>query len=118
MIHVGHGLRGGLLLVCVSAIGCGQQLTFERWQTIHRGMSRAQVQAALGKPWQTTLQTWVYYDEDRRVAVMVWYDDDKVIGTTWQSPQHGLLGEGPLSGPADQDSTTMPHTPDQQTGNH
>jgi len=113
MLHVGWLVRVGLALMCIAAGGCEQQLTFERWQTIHKGMSRAQVRAALGQPWQATAQTWVYYDEQRGAAVMVWFDGDKVIGTTWQSPQHGLLGESPVSYPPGREIGVPPAPPEQ-----
>jgi hypothetical protein len=76
-------------------------MAFERWQTIEKGMSRAQVRSAMGEPWQETEQTWVYYDEQDGSAAMVWFAENEVIGTTWQCPQHGLLGESPISPPAD-----------------
>jgi len=29
------------------------------------------------------------------VTVMVYFDKDKVTGTTWQSPEHGMQGKNP-----------------------
>ena len=108
MIHKGQVVRGSAALACALLIGCGPQLTYERWQTVRKGMSRAQVQKVLGQPWQTTAQAWVYYDQPREVAVMVWYDNDKVIGTTWQSPERGLQGESPLPWASEQDADAHP----------
>jgi hypothetical protein len=79
----------------LASMGCAEKLTYARWQTIHDGASSDVVEATLGKPWQTTDQTWVYYDQDKSVTVMVYLDKGKVIGTTWQSPEHGMQGKSP-----------------------
>ena len=106
-------IRCTMALACSLLIGCGSHLTYERWQSVHEGMSPAQVQSILGQPWQTTAQSWVYYDETREVAVMVWYGDDKVIGTTWQSPEYGLQGQRPMpwAEESDDDAPTAPAFP-------
>ncbi len=87
----------GILIAAIGMIslGCAEKLTYERWQTIHDGATADVVEAALGKPWQTTEQTWVYYDQDKAVTVMVYFDKNQVIGTTWQSPEHGMKGKSP-----------------------
>lgn len=108
MIHKSQVFRGAAALLCALLVGCGPKLTYERWQTVRKGMSRAQVEKTLGQPWQTTAQAWVYYDQPREVAVMVWYDNGKVIGTTWQSPEHGLQGERPLPAILEQDADAVP----------
>ena len=84
-----------IAVVALGAMGCAEKLTYPRWQTIHEGMTSDVVQATLGKPWQTTDQTWVYYDQDKSVTVMVYFDKAKVTGTTWQSPEHGMQGKSP-----------------------
>ena len=84
-----------ILLIGTALVGCAEKLTYQRWQTIHEGMSADAVQATLGKPWQTTDQTWVYYDEDKSVTIMIYFDKDKVTGTTWQSPEQGMQGKSP-----------------------
>ena len=84
-----------ILLIGTASVGCAEKFTFQRWQTIHEGMSADAVQATLGKPWQTTEQTWVYYDENKSATAMIYFDQDKVISTTWQDPERGMLGKSP-----------------------
>jgi hypothetical protein len=84
-----------ILLIGTALVGCAEKFTFQRWQTIHEGMSADGVQATLGKPWQRTEQTWVYYDENKSATAMVYFDKDKVTTTTWQDPEHGMLGKSP-----------------------
>ncbi len=85
----------GLVAAGLLLTGCAEKLTYERWQTVHDGMHADAVQATLGKPWQTTEQTWIYSDEDRGVTAMVYFDGPKVVGKTWQSPEHGMQGKSP-----------------------
>ncbi len=87
----------GLLIVVVGtiAVGCAEKLTYPRWQTVHEGMTADAVEATLGKPWQTTDQTWIYYDEDKNINVMVYFDKGKVITTIWRDPEHGAQGKSP-----------------------
>jgi outer membrane protein assembly factor BamE (lipoprotein component of BamABCDE complex) len=83
------------LLIGTALVGCAEKFTFERWQTIHEGMSADAVQATLGKPWQTTDQTWIYHNEDKPATAMVYFDKDKVTGTQWTDPEHGIVGQSP-----------------------
>jgi hypothetical protein len=87
----------GILIAVIGSatVGCAEKLTYQRWETIHDGMSSDLVQATLGKPFQTTDQTWVYYDEDKSVTATVYFDKDKVTGKTWQDPAHGMVGKSP-----------------------
>jgi len=87
-----------IMLVLLALVGCAEKLTYQRWQTVHDGMSRDAVQATLGKPWQTTDQTWLYYDEDRHINAQIYYEGDKVIGKAWQDPEFGMKGKSPHVG--------------------
>lgn len=87
-----------ILLVGFMLMGCAEKLTYQHWQTIHDGMSSDAVQATLGKPWQTTDQTWLYYDENRHINAQVYYGKDKVIGKAWQDPEFGMQGQSPHVG--------------------
>jgi YD repeat-containing protein len=86
---------GLILLIGLTAVGCAEKFTYQRWETVHDGMAADAVQATLGKPWQTTDQTWVYYDQDRSITAMVYFDQGKVIGKRWQDPQRGIQGKSP-----------------------
>ena len=87
-----------VMLVGLMLVGCAEKLTYERWQTVHDGMSRDAVQATLGKPWTTTDQTWLYYNEDRGIHSQIYYEGDKGIGKAWQDPKVGMKGESPHVG--------------------
>jgi len=86
---------GLILLIGLTAVGCAEKLTYQRWETVHDGMASDTVQATLGKPWQTTDQTWVYYDQDRSITAMIYFDQGKVVGKRWQDPQRGIQGKNP-----------------------
>jgi outer membrane protein assembly factor BamE (lipoprotein component of BamABCDE complex) len=84
-----------MLLIGAALVGCAEKFTFQRWQTIHEGMSADAVQATLGKPSWTTEQTWVYHDENKAATAMVFFDKDKVTSTQWTDSEHGILGKSP-----------------------
>jgi len=84
-----------LLLIGTALAGCAEKFTFDRWQTVHEGMSSDGVQATLGKPWQQTEQTWIYHDENKSATAMVYFDKDKVSGTQWTDPERGVVGKNP-----------------------
>jgi len=84
-----------LLLIGMALVGCADKFTFDRWQTIHEGMSADAVQATLGKPWQTTEQTWIYHDENKPATAMVFFDKGKVTSMQWSDPERGILGKTP-----------------------
>ena len=85
------GLAAAVLVLC----GCAEKLTYQRFETIHEGASRAAVEATLGEPWQTTGQEWIYYDADRGITAHVYFDDEDVIGKTWADPERGMVGKTP-----------------------
>jgi len=84
-----------VMLVALILVGCAEKLVYERWQTVHDGMSSDAVAATLGEPWKTTDQTWLYYDEDRHINAQIYYEGDKVIGKAWQDPKFGMQGKTP-----------------------
>lgn len=84
-----------LMFIAFILVGCAEKLTYERWQTVHDGMSLDAVKATLGEPWQTTEMMLFYYDEDRHINAQVYYEGDKVIGKAWQDPEHGIKGKTP-----------------------
>lgn len=90
----------GLLIavVLMTAFGCSQKLTYERWQTISVGNSSSTaVEATLGEPWKKAGETWVYNDPDRGVTAMIKLRDDKVVGKEWADAKRGMetIGEQP-----------------------
>lgn len=86
---------GLILAAALATIGCAEKLTYQRWQTIHEGVSADAVQATLGKPWQTTEQTWIYHDENKPATAMVFFDKGKVTDKQWSDPERGILGKTP-----------------------
>jgi hypothetical protein len=84
-------LVGMLLLVC----GCGDKLTYQRWQSVQDGASKEQVKDTLGEPFQQTEGTWVYQDAERNITSMVFFQNDQVVSKRWASPKHGIQGKSP-----------------------
>lgn len=87
----------GLLLV-----GCADKLTYQRWETIHDGMSPEAVKATLGKPWHETDRMWLYSDDDKGIYAHIYFEGNKVVGKKWTSPELGIKGKSPdVSKPGD-----------------
>lgn len=76
-------------------IGCAEKLTYQRWETIHDGMSPEAVEATLGKPWHKTDKMWLYSNDDKGVYAHIYFDGDKVISKKWTSPELGIKGKSP-----------------------
>ncbi len=105
-------LTGILIAVAAMiAVGCAEKLTYPRWQTVREGMTADAVKATLGEPWRETDQTWIYYDENKSINVMVYFDKGQVIGTMWSDPEHGAQGRSPnVNQPGESQEIKAPKT--------
>ncbi len=99
---VTKGIVVGMLLL---VFGCGEKLTYQRWQSIQDGADKDQVEEILGEPFQRTNGTWVYQDSGRNITSMVFFKDDAVIAKRWACPEHGMQGKSPcVADPSCEDS--------------
>jgi len=89
--------------VLALACGCGEKLTYERFQTIRPGASTHAVEATLGKPTIRGIgdQTWVYQDYDRCINAVIYFQDAKVADKKWTDTQHGIQGGPTVSQPGE-----------------
>ncbi len=94
-MHASKWVRPAVVVLMLAAMGCAEKLTYQRWETIHDGASSDVVRATLGDPWQKTDMAWVYNDSDRHITAFVYFEGDKVIGKTWEDPEHGMQGKSP-----------------------
>ena len=93
---------GMIAAATFAAAGCAEKLTYERWQTIHNGAPPAAVEQTLGEPWEKLEMAWEYHDADRLITAAIYFQNDQVIGKTWEDPEHGMRGENPnVSQPGD-----------------
>ncbi len=81
--------------------GCGKKLTFERWESLRVGDTRAAVKAALGKPRSDAPGRMTWTEQDEGIAVEVWLDPQTqhVLYTEWSDPAHGMRAKGERPGP-------------------
>lgn len=85
------------------ACGCGEKLTYERFQTIRTGDSPRVVEATLGKPTIRGIgdQTWVYQDYDRCINAVVYFQEAKVLDKKWSDLHRGIEGNPAVSQPGE-----------------
>ncbi|MGB9626094.1 MAG: hypothetical protein ACPMAQ_14665 [Phycisphaerae bacterium] len=94
-------IRGRILLLAAVALaaatgGCRKKLTFERWESLPLGASRAAVRSALGKPAEDHGPRMIYTNHEEGVAAQIWFDPrtDRLRYASWADPVHGMREKG------------------------
>ncbi len=91
------------------ACGCGEKLTYERFQNIRSGDLSRVVESTLGKPTIRGIgdQTWVYQDYDRCINAVVYFQDGKVTDKTWSDLKRTVEANPKVSQPGESHETHM-----------
>ena len=92
-----------LAALAALACGCGEKLTYERFQTIHNGDAPRVVESTLGKPTIRGIgdQTWVYQDYDRCINAVIYFQNAQVADKKWSDLQRGIEGQPSVSQPGE-----------------
>lgn len=95
--------------VALAVAGCGEKLTYERFQTIRDGDSPEVVESILGKPTMMAIggQTWAYQDFDRGIIAQIYFQDSQVVGKKWGDAEHGIQGDPAITAPGESSETHM-----------
>jgi hypothetical protein len=99
-VHTPIGIRillvGTAALALLSAGGCKKKLTFERWEALPIGESKADVRSALGKPLEDRGTRLTYANQDDGIAAEAWFDPQtgRLTYTHWADPIHGMREKG------------------------
>lgn len=82
--------------IALSAVGCGQKLTYDRWEQLRIGDSTASVRRTLGKPLVEQPGQLSYVNQKEGIAVELVLDPatGKLLFTQWADPIHGVRAKG------------------------
>ncbi len=94
-------LPAAIALAAAAAGGCQKKLSFERWESLPLGASRAAVRSALGKPLEDRGPRMIYANHDEGVAAEAWFDPrtDCLRYASWADPVHGMREKGSAAPP-------------------
>ena len=80
-----------VVVLAAAFLGGCAKFTRQNYEMIQVGDSPAQVKDVLGKPTQSGVDLWYYYNERPYYKANIYFEDNKVVRKTWFDPDNRWL---------------------------